>query len=798
MNISLNWVNRYVKVDDIDAKELAEKISLVGLEVEDVKPLAYGTNLVIGYVRNCVDHPDSDHLHICEVEIEPGMISQIVCGAPNVAINQKVIVALPGCVLPGDFTIKKSVIRGVESNGMICSLSELGIDSRFLNDEQKAGIEVLDSNAPIGEKALEYLGLEDLILDLGLTPNRSDCLAVSSFAYEVAAVLKRDIKLPNIKYTGELKSDIDVEIATDLCTCFGTKLVKGVKIGESPQWLKSLLMASGVKPINNIVDISNFVMLETGQPIHMYDYDKLKTKKFVIKTGFNREETLLDGEKYAILENDLIILENDKVACIAGVMGSDSTKIDENTVNIVIEAATFDGATLRSTARRLNLLTDASNRFIKNALNSSATADILERCANLLEELADAKEIYKADVISKIDFKQRELILKTASVNKLLGTSIIDKEIKAIFKDLNFKNEYLNDGEFKVFVPTYRNDITMEVDLIEEIARLYGYENIPTTLPKMRDYAAGYSLVQDKRNRITNTLANLGLKETRTYSLTNPIIVDDFNYFHHKQENLALLSPLGEERSVLRKSLIPSLLQVVNYNTSHTLKNIGIFEISNTYSKNQEVSILSIVGSGTYLQNKWQQINKNYDFYVMKGFVEKVFNQLGIESSRYQLKILDKTQTNLHPGRSAYIMIGKKLVGYLGQLHPMMQKKYDVEETYVCELNLSELLELKTGKIKYQALPVYPSVLRDIAVVVDQDIQTSDLLNTIKRAGKLVNSAEVFDVYVGEHIEENKKSVAIAITFLDKSKTLEEKDINLLMDIIYKALVEKHSAKLRG
>ena len=367
MEVSLNLLNKYVKIDDQDPKELADKITSIGLEVEGMHSLANGNNMTIGYVKECVDHPDSDHLHVCQVEVRPGEVTQIVCGAPNVAAGQKVIVANPGCDLGEGFVIKQSTIRGQESNGMICSMAELGLDQRLLSPEDKDGIHVLDENAPVGKDPLEYLGLKDTILDIGLTPNRADCMALTSLAYEVAAVLKRDVNLPTIKEKGIAGSNIEVKVETELCPFFGAKLVKGVTTKESPAWLKTALLASGIKPINNIVDISNYVMLETGQPIHMYDYDKLTKKEFVVKTGFDEKAILLDGEEYKLEPNDIIVSTDNGVGCVAGVMGAHSTKIDENTQNIVIEVATFDGPSLRETARRLNLLTDASQLNLGNS-----------------------------------------------------------------------------------------------------------------------------------------------------------------------------------------------------------------------------------------------------------------------------------------------------------------------------------------------------------------------------------------------------------------------------------------------
>lgn len=796
MDISLKVLNRYIKVDDQDPKELANKITSIGLEVEGMHNLANGNNMTIGHVLECVPHPDSDHLNVCKVEVKPGEIRQIVCGAPNVATNQKVIVANPGCDLGNGFIIKESKIRGVESNGMICSIAELGLDQRLLKPEDKEGIHVLDDNAPVGEDPLEYIGLKDTILEIGLTPNRADCMALTSFAYEVGAILKRDVNLPKIETKGIDGSGINVKVDTDLCSFFGAKLVKGVTTKESPEWLKNALLASGIKPINNIVDISNFVMLETGQPIHMYDYDKLNKKEFVIKTGFDCKEILLDGEEYTIEPNDIIVSTDDGIGCVAGVMGSNSTKIDENTTNIVIEVATFDGATLRETARRLNLLTDASQHYIKGALNTANSLNILERCANLLEELADAKEIYKS-VTTDLNIEERYVEVSTSKVNGLLGTNISTLEIEEIFNSLKFEFT-LNGEQFNVKVPTYRNDITMAADLIEEVARIYGYDKIPSTLPEMSMTVGKRSDVQAKKHMIRNLLKDQGLHETLTYSLTSPTLVEDFNIFH-TNETIKLAMPLGEERSVTRKSIISSLLQVINYNQSHNIKDVNVFELSTTYSKNTELQNLAIACCGEYNGLAFKQISYKVDYYLMKGFVETIFKNLGVEESRYKLVRVDQNDTNYHPGRSAYIMIGKEIVGVIGNIHPLMEKKYNVKDVYVVELNLTTLLNLKTSKVKFVDIPMYPSVSRDIALVMDKDVATYDVCRKIIQASKqLVKETKIFDVYEGEHIGANKKSVAINLIFQDPKGTLEENTINAVMEKILESVSKEFDAVLRA
>ena len=796
MEASLKLLNQYVKVDDFSAEEIAAKLTSIGHEVEGMHVFARGDKLVIGYVQECYPHPDSDHLNVCQVEVANGVVNQIVCGAPNVAAGQKVIVALPGCDLGEGFKIKESKIRGEQSNGMICSIAELGIDQRLLREEDKAGIHVLPQDAPVGEGALEYMGYDDTVLEIGLTPNRSDCMAMTSLAYEVGALLNREVKLPEVVEMDELESEITVDVETDLCSIFGAKLVKGVQTKESPEWLRTALMASGIKPINNVVDISNFVMVETGQPIHMYDYDKLKKKGFVIKTGFNQKAILLDEKEYQILPEDIVVSTDDGIGCIAGVMGGNDTKIDENTTNIVIEAATFNGAALRNTARRMNLLTDASQHYIKGAIDTANTNRVLNRCASLLKELADAKEIYKS-VLTPYEAKQKVITLTTSRVNGLLGTSITTQEVADIFTRLHF--EYtLEDETFNVTVPTYRNDMSMPADLIEEVARMYGYDTIPSTLPLMEMTRGALTDVQDKTRFIRHLLADLGLHEVITYTLTSPSMVDDFNLFHQNKE-VELLLPLGEERSVTRKSVIPSLLQVINYNNAHANKDVCIYELSNTYSQDTEIQTLAIACSGMYHHVPWKQINQKADFYLVKGFVETIFKKLCIEESRYSLVPVEEDNSDFHPGRSGYIKMGKEIVGVIGEVHPRKAKKYGVKDAYVAELNLSVLLNLRTRALKFAAIPQYPSVTRDIALVMDQDIPTYDVVQAIQKVSKrLISKIEIFDVYEGEHIDEGKKSVAIALTFQDPSKTLDDGTINQMMEDILAVVEKKYNAHLRG
>ncbi len=794
MQVSLKLLNHYIDIEDQSAQELAAKITSIGHEVEGVETLAVGDNLVIGLVKECENHPDSDHLHVCQVQVSQTDVYQIVCGAPNVEANQKVIVALPGCALK-ELTIKRSQIRGVESNGMICSLAELGLDSRFVTEQQKAGIEVLPDDAPLGADALDYLGLKDDILDISLTPNRADCMALQALAYEVGAILKRDVKPVELNEMAEKPTDVKIRIETDKCPVFGIKVVKGVTTKESPQWLKAALMASGIKPINNIVDISNLVMLETGQPIHMYDYDKIADKTFTIKDNYQSKEMFLDGNEYEIVNGDIVIEVDGKLGCLAGVLGGESTKITDECVNIAIEAATFDGPALRETARRLNLLTDASQHYIKGSIDSSKTADVLERVANLLQVHGNAQEICET-AITPFQFEPTLLKMSAEDVNGLLGTEVSLVEICEIFTDLKFP--YTLEGtELNIEIPSYRKDITMVADLVEEVARIYGYDKIPSCLPEMGTTIGKRTSEQAKVKMIKDYLSNVALHETVTYTLSSPGKADDFNLFH-TGEQIRLMFPLGEERSAIRKSLIPSLLEVVKYNVARKVSDVHIFEISNTYSKEQEIQTLAIACHGTYIEQSFRQIRHGSDYLLVKGFVETILDKLAIAPSRYCLVRVEKENEFYHPGRSAYIKMGKDIIGVVGCIHPMMAKKYDVKDVYVCELNLSALLAMKTPSLKAGTIPQYPAVMRDVAFVMDRETYSYDVIRKIVQASKgLATNVTLFDEYMGEHVGVNEKSVAFKVMLQDPKKTLDENTINKTMENIVQAVEKQFNASLR-
>ena len=799
MDISLKWLGKFLDISKYSPEELADKITIGGVEVESIKYLARGTNLVIGQVLECSNHPDSDHLHVCKVDLGKE-ITQIVCGAPNVAKGQKVIVSRPGAILPAKgITIQKGVIRGVESNGMICSLLELGVDKKFLSEEQQAGIEVLGDDAVIGdENPLGYLGLDDVIFELKPTPNRGDVLSMLSFAYEVAAILDQKVNYqPEIKLPKLQKSSYTVSSLTEKCPLFSIKGVEGVKVKEGPKWMADILRSSGIRPLNNIVDIGNYVMLLLGQPLHMYDKDKLASNDFVIKDDVDGEFKSLDGQIRLLQKGDLVVTNDDKYSCLAGVMGSESTMVDDNTTKLAIEAALFYGTSVRRTSQRLQLISDSSTYFVRG-VDETRNLLALDLAASLLVEYADAKVVMETVTYGNPNIIREKISISTDKVNSVLGTEFNSSDIEDVFRRLSFKYERQGD-EFVVIPPTYRKDIVVKEDLIEEIIRLRGFDNLKSTYPLTANVGV-LTPKQKKRNLIRKHFLANGFDEALTYTLLNPKYSSDFLTLDiSKNPEIKLLHPMSEDKSVVRRSLIPSLLLISNYNHFHKEDDVAFFEISKLYSEGKESEHLGVVLSGNLTRLSWKKEGKEVaNYYCLKGLITGLFKKLGIEPTRYQLVRVSNDTKDYHFGRTALIKTGNKVWGVIGEIHPDMVKKYDVLRTVVAEIDLDYLYELKTSPVKFVAPSIYPSISRDIALVVKESVDYQDLVKVIKRAGKaLVSNCEVFDVYQGEHIEEGYKSVAIRITYLDNTKTLKDNDVVLVHNQVVAALAKDCGAQLR-
>lgn len=800
MKISYRWLNQYLDLSSFKVEELVSKITIAGVEIEAVTKLASGTNLIIGFVKETKKHPDSDHLSVCQVDIG-GSVTQIVCGAKNVAANQKVIVALPGSYLPAkDLTIAKTSIRGQESNGMICSLKELGVADEYLTSAQKEGIEVLSSSAKVGDSnPLSFLGLDDIILELKPTPNRGDVYSLYSFALEVSAILDLPLikKLDKIKLPPLSKSTYKVNSQTQLCPRFAIKGVNNIVIKPSPLWLVNLLQSSGIRAINNVVDIGNYVMLLTGQPLHMYDANKLAKKEFVVKDNQTTKLLALDDKAYDIKTEDIVITSNSEVIGLAGIMGGKSTMVDINTKNLAIESASFKDVVIRKTSRRLDLVSDASTRFVRG-IDYTRSLYALDLAASLLVELADAKAIEETTMIGEHNLAMLAIELPLAKVNKFLGTGLTLTDLENVFKRLKFEYKVNKDG-LTVQVPTYRRDIKIVNDLIEEVIRLIGFDKLNATNPAS-SALAGYNEYQLQRKLIRNHLINNGINEALSYSLESRRELGDFAIISTNKniKTRKLLAPITEDREYLRASIIPSLLKAIHHNLNYSTKNVALFEISKIYLENGENEHLAIALTGALETTLWQK-KPEVDFYAIKGLVISLLEMFGIEESRYTIAAVEETNKYLHPGRSFYLQIGKQIFGIVGQVHPLMEKKYDIKQTMVAEIDLKYLLSLKTSKLKFVNPPQYPSITRDIALVIDRKVMANDLVKQIKKVGKaIVKSAEVFDVYQGSNLGENQKSVAISITYQDSTKTLSEDNVKLVHSEILYSLETIFKAKLRS
>ena len=786
--INLEWVKDYIDISDQDLEKLAVKITESGINIEKVITNKID-NLVIGKIVSCVDHPDSDHLHLCQVDIGKEELQQIVCGASNVREGLKVIVALPGSVLPGDFAIKSSKIRGVESNGMICALYELGLEEK--TDETYAkGIEELNSDAPIGKDPLVYLGLEDTLYELDIHKHRNnDCYYHLGFAYEISAILNRKVKLPDLSYKEDkdnVNNHFNLEVKTTKCPYYLAKMVTNVEIKESPDFIKRRLLSVGMRPINNVVDISNYVMLEFGQPLHFFDKDTLGDKILVRDAKEDEVITTLDNKERTLRSSDIIITDGEKPVCIAGVMGGLNTEVEPTTKNILIEAAIFDPVSIRYTASHLDLRSEASIRYGKG-LSYEYTNYALDRACYLLEKYANATILSGTVKHDKIDKIPKVVEFYPIDVDKMLGIKIDEDIMKHELERLDFPYT-INDGKFSVTIPSRRLDIESNVnDIAEEIGRLYGYQNIKGTLPKIEVRRGEYVGDVKYRKAISKRLRSLGLNEVKTYTLVSPSMAASFDY--EEKERITLPNPMSIDKSVIRTSLIPSLLNTYNYNKARKVEDINIYEIAKTYDKYyNEESKIAFLMKGNYLINPWKGSVK-VDFYLMKGIVESILDYLGFKN-RYSF--VKSSVSDLHPGVSADILLDRKRIGIMGRVHP----KECRDEVYVCELSLNALMT-KVKPLKYKEASKYPTIVKDVAFIVPKSMSSSEVEAVIKKAGgRLLSEINVFDVY--EKLDNDKKSIAYNLTFMDNNRTLTDEEVMSVFDNIINKVTTTLDVELRG
>ena len=789
MKLSINFLRDYLDLDkDLDVKKLAEDMTSAGNEYDDAGKLINATNLVIGEIKECTMHPDSDHLHCCKVDIGDKVLD-IVCGAPNARKGLKVIVALPGAILPGG-VIKKSVIRGEESNGMLCSIAELGLENKFLTEADKAGIHELPLDAKVGEDPIKYMKLDDEVIDFDLTANRGDLLSILGMAYEVGAIYDKkvkDIDLSHKENKEDLNDSFKLKINTENCSIFLAKKVKNVQIKESPDFIKNRLIASGIRPINNVVDISNYVMLETGQPLHFYDADTLKGVLEVRMAEEGEKLTTLDGIERTLKAEDIVISDGERSIGLAGVMGGLDTEITDKTKNIIIEAAIFDGVKVRRTSNSI-LRSEASNRFEKG-LDSNRTYMAIERSCNLLEKYADAEVVGGMAKYDTTDRSDKVIDITTKNINSILGMNIKEEDILDVFRRLGFKTK-VNDDVITVSVPKRRIDISIKEDLIEEVGRIYGVNNIKGKLPDIAPKMGSYDKVS---RQIRNKMVDLGLSETLSYILvpeneSKMFTKDDY-------EKVKLLDPLSEDKNTLRHSLSVALYKIYQYNKARDNKDVCIFEMGKAFQKKadeySETNKLAALMSGDY----YLGINKQkVDFYVIKGVAEEILDYLGYNSRYSFVKDKENLPEDMHPGQSALISVNNDIVGLIGKIHPSVES----EDVYILEIDLDKLLSKKVSKMKYKEISKYPEVKKDIAIVVDDKVTSKDIEVNIKKAGgSLLSSSEVFDIYTGKGIPEGKKSLAYSLTFASQNRTLTDDEINKAVEKIIERLEKELKAELR-
>ncbi|HGO1836862.1 TPA: phenylalanine--tRNA ligase subunit beta [Staphylococcus aureus] len=795
MLISNEWLKEYVTIDD-SVSNLAERITRTGIEVDDLIDYTKDIkNLVVGFVKSKDKHPDADKLNVCQVDIGEDEPVQIVCGAPNVDAGQYVIVAKVGGRLPGGIKIKRAKLRGERSEGMICSLQEIGISSNYIPKSFESGIYVFSESQVPGTDALQALYLDDQVMEFDLTPNRADALSMIGTAYEVAALYNTKMTKPDTT-SNELELSANDELTVtieneDKVPYYSARVVHDVTIEPSPIWMQARLIKAGIRPINNVVDISNYVLLEYGQPLHMFDQDAIGSQQIVVRQANEGEKmTTLDDTERELLTSDIVITNGQTPIALAGVMGGDFSEVKEQTSNIVIEGAIFDPVSIRHTSRRLNLRSESSSRFEKG-IATEFVDEAVDRACYLLQTYANGKVLKDRVSSGELGAFITPIDITADKINRTIGFDLSQNDIVTIFNQLGFDTE-INDDVITVLVPSRRKDITIKEDLIEEVARIYGYDDIPSTLPVFDKVTSGQLTDRQFKTRmVKEVLEGAGLDQAITYSLVSK---EDATAFSMQQrQTIDLLMPMSEAHASLRQSLLPHLIEAASYNVARKNKDVKLFEIGNVFFANGEgelpdqVEYLSGILTGDYVVNQWQGKKETVDFYLAKGVVDRVSEKLNLEFS-YRRADID----GLHPGRTAEILLENKVVGFIGELHPTLAADNDLKRTYVFELNFDALMSVSVGYINYQPIPRFPGMSRDIALEVDQNIPAADLLSTIHaHGGNILKDTLVFDVYQGEHLEKGKKSIAIRLNYLDTEETLTDERVSKVQAEIEAALIEQ-------
>ncbi|WP_373713147.1 phenylalanine--tRNA ligase subunit beta [Streptococcus sp.] len=801
MLVSYKWLKELVDVD-VTTAELSEKMSTTGIEVEGVASPAQGlSNLVVGHVLSCEDVLDT-HLHLCQVDTGDEEPRQIVCGAPNVKAGIKVIVALPGARIADNYKIKKGKIRGMESLGMICSLQELGLPDSIIPKEFADGIQILPEDAVPGEPIFPYLDLDDEIIELSITPNRADALSMRGVAHEVAAIYGKEVhfSVKNLAESDKAASDvIQVAIESDKVLTYKARVVENVTVQPSPQWLQNRLMNAGIRPINNIVDITNFVLLLFGQPMHAFDLDKFEGQKIVARQAREGEKLVtLDAVERDLTSEDIVITVADKPVALGGVMGGQDTEIDSSSKNVVLEAAVFDGKSIRKTSGRLNLRSESSARFEKG-INYDTVSEALDFAASMLQELGKGTVLAGQVSAGELPTEPVQVTTTLDYVNVRLGTELTFADVEEVFAKLGFGLEG-NAESFTVSVPRRRWDIHIQADLVEEIARIYGYDKLPTTLPEAGATAGELTSSQALRRKVRTLAEGSGLSEIISYALTTPEKALEFTMEPTKLTEL--MWPMTVERSALRQNIISGMLDTVAYNVNRKNSNLAIYEIGKIFHQTgdvqtdlpQEVETFAFALSGLVAEKDFQTKAVPVDFFYAKGIVEALADKLNLSFDFVAEKDLD----SMHPGRTAAILLDGEVVGFVGQLHPQTAKDYGIPETYVAELNLTAVEAGLKPNPSFQEITKFPAVSRDMALLLPAETSHKEVVAAIESAGvKRLTSIKLFDVYAGANIEAGKKSMAYSLTFQNPEASLTDEEVAKFMEKISKALAEQVSAEVR-
>ena len=791
MLVSLNEISKYVDISGLSKEEIASRLTFSGIEVEEIKTLSKATSLVVGKVISCIPHPNSDHLHVCKVDIKDEILD-IVCGAPNCKEGIKVIVAKVGAKLPGG-EIKAGEIRGYKSNGMLCALNELGVDPKYLKEEQIKGIEILSDDFEVGDSdILHKLGLDDVILDLSLLANRSDCYSLFNVSREIGALFNRKVNIleANDDSTYEEK-EFKVDSLTPNCKEFSVKIVKGIEVKDSPDWLKNCLRSEGIRTINNIVDLGNYIMLLTGQPIHMYDYDKLGKKELIVRSDINEKFTALDEKEYSIHEGDICVTSSGKTMCLGGIMGGLDSEVTNDTKNIVIEVANFNHASIRRTSSRLGLVSDSSQRFVKG-INKDQVDYVLNLTTNLLKTISNVDSISNIIKYDVLNHDKKLISCSVDYINNRLGTNFEYEKIKDILQLLYFKFVESDGNKFIVEVPSFRIDVEGKADLSEEIIRYIGLDTISPTLPFMETTVGGKSKDEQKEDVICSFLSNNGLYRVLTYTLVNKKMSESFKILN-KSDGYVIKNPLTEDHKYVRTNLLPSLINCANYNLNHQNNNFGIYEISHIDSiQKNEIHLGVVLVGKKYKQDKIT--GESYSYYDAKGIVDTILDMFNISSTRVKYTRFETDE--FHPNRSALVLLDNKPLCVMGDIYPT--KKEIKDSMILLEMNLSVLFATKSKNIKFEPISAYPQSSRDYAFIIDDSINYIDIKNEVKKCSSLIKEVSVFDIYKGKNLAQNEKSIALTVVFESNDHTLKDNEIDEVHNKIVETLNKKFNVSLRS